>query len=421
MVKSSNGELVIPAAMKLLSLLRTLGPGLLFAGAAIGVSHLVQSTRAGAGYGFGLLWAVVIVHLFKYPFFRYGPRYAMATGQSLIEGYAQLGRWVLGLYTVLTFLTMFTIQAAVTIVTAGLAISLFGVSDDVGLWSIIVTLSCCAILFWGRYHLLDRIIKGIILILTLSTIAVVVLAFDSNQQSIRWTQVLPQGRVHIAFLIALMGWMPAPLDISAWYSIWTVEKQKDLADYQEQQSELDFNVGYLATIFLAFCFVALGALVMYRSGVPLEGTAGAFAQQLISLYTDQLGARYAILIKIAAFATMFSTTITTLDASPRAMAQSVRLLAKTQKENYRLWLIVLSLGTIFILCFMVSSMMTMVKLATIISFLTAPFYAVANYVLISSKHTPKAWRPSMGMKIWSYLGFGFLIGFSIWYLWVYFY
>ena len=32
-----------------------LGPGLLFAGAAIGVSHLVQSTRAGADFGLSLI------------------------------------------------------------------------------------------------------------------------------------------------------------------------------------------------------------------------------------------------------------------------------------------------------------------------------------------------------------------------------
>ena len=49
--------------------LKKLGPGLLFAGAAIGVSHLVQSTRAGADFGFGLLWALVISIILKYPFF----------------------------------------------------------------------------------------------------------------------------------------------------------------------------------------------------------------------------------------------------------------------------------------------------------------------------------------------------------------
>ena len=52
--------------------LKKLGPGLLFAGAAIGVSHLVQSTRAGADFGWGFLWVLLLVNLFKYPFFQYG-------------------------------------------------------------------------------------------------------------------------------------------------------------------------------------------------------------------------------------------------------------------------------------------------------------------------------------------------------------
>ena len=106
--------------------LRKLGPGLLFAGAAIGVSHLVQSTRAGADFGLGLIWALLLIHLFKYPFFQYGPRYATATGESLLDGYKKLGKGVLILYYIITFATMFTIQTAVTIVTAGLASSLFG-------------------------------------------------------------------------------------------------------------------------------------------------------------------------------------------------------------------------------------------------------------------------------------------------------
>ena len=43
--------------------LKTLGPGILFASTAIGVSHLVQSTRAGANYGFDLLWLVLLVEI----------------------------------------------------------------------------------------------------------------------------------------------------------------------------------------------------------------------------------------------------------------------------------------------------------------------------------------------------------------------
>ena len=78
-------------------ILKSLGPGLLFAGAAIGVSHLVQSTRAGADFGFGLLWAILIAALFKYPFFQFGPRYAAATGETLLDGYKKLGSGVLAI------------------------------------------------------------------------------------------------------------------------------------------------------------------------------------------------------------------------------------------------------------------------------------------------------------------------------------
>ncbi len=41
-------------------LIKVLGPGLLYAGEAIGVSHLIQSTRAGAGFGFDLIWIRIL-------------------------------------------------------------------------------------------------------------------------------------------------------------------------------------------------------------------------------------------------------------------------------------------------------------------------------------------------------------------------
>ena len=99
------------------------------------------------------------------------------------------------------------------------------------------------------------------------------------------------------------------------------------------------------------------------------------------------------------------------------MAKSTELIFnKKFKSNYLIWIVLLAAGTIIILSFFISNMIAMVKIATILSFLTAPFYAIANFALISSKHTPKQWHPSMAMKILSYLGIIFLIGFSIWYL-----
>lgn len=398
--------------------LKKIGPGLLFAGAAIGVSHLVQSTRAGADFGFGLIWALLLVNVFKYPFFQFGPRYAMATGETLLDGYKKLGKGVLIAYFVLTFATMFTIQTAVTIVTAGLAKSIFdsSINMPIEIWTVIILSICFIILIIGKYTFLDKLIKFIIITLTISTVVAVIFAFKGTVQTPSLAQVFPNV-LEFGFLIAFMGWMPAPLDISIWHSIWTLEKQKTDEDYTVKSTLFDFNIGYFTTIILGLGFLTLGALVMFNSGEIFSGKAGEFSNQLISMYTQNLGSWSYILIAIAAFTAMFSTTLTTLDASPRAMAKTTALLfGNILKRPYQLWILILILGTILILFFFKSDMILLIKIATVLSFLTAPFYAIINYKLICSDHTPKEWQPSTILHILSWLGIIFLIGFGIWYL-----
>jgi Mn2+/Fe2+ NRAMP family transporter len=400
------------------SLSSILGPGLLFAGAAIGVSHLVQSTRAGADFGFGLLWALLIVNIFKYPFFQFGPRYATATGETLLDGYKKLGKGVLICYYILNFATMFTIQAAVTIVTASLASTIFGFTNDLVIWSVIILFISIIILGVGKYKLLDNLMKYIIIILTVSTIIAVNVAIFSTQKGFTFQQIIPSGTAQITFLIAFLGWMPAPLDISIWHSLWSVEKSKTTFEkIKPKHAIFDFNIGYLGTFFLSVCFVILGALVMYRSGESFSNKGNVFASQLINLYTKNLGDFSYLFIGVAAFTTMFSTTLTTLDASPRAMTKTSNLLFnKKNKLNYWFWILFLAIGTFIVLKYFLADMGFLVKTATILSFLTAPFYAILNYILITGKHTPKKNRPKLPLRILSITGIVFLVGFSIWFL-----
>jgi Mn2+/Fe2+ NRAMP family transporter len=400
------------------SFLQSLGPGLLFAGAAIGVSHLVQSTTAGAEFGFGLFWALLLVHVFKYPFFQFGPRYAAATGETLLDGYKKLGKGMLAIYYVLNFGTMFTIQAAVTIVTAGLASQLFGLTNNLVVWSTIILLISVLILLIGKYKLLDHLMKYIIIILTISTIAAVSVALFSSKEAFDVSQILPSGTVEITFLIAFLGWMPAPLDVSIWHSIWSVEKSKNtFIKIKPKDAIFDFNVGYAGTLILGICFVLLGALVMYKSGETFSNKGGVFASQLINLYTKNLGSFSYIFIAVAAFTTMFSTTITTLDASPRAMNRSSKLLFNKEfKFGYWFWILFLFAGTFVILQFYMEDMGSLIKIATILSFLTAPFYAILNYILITGKHTPKEHQPKLFTRVLSIIGIVFLLGFNFWFL-----
>jgi Mn2+/Fe2+ NRAMP family transporter len=211
--------------------------------------------------------------------------------------------------------------------------------------------------------------------------------------------------------------MPAPLDISIWHSIWTLEKNKTQSKKTTLADSLfDFNVGYIGTTFLAICFVGLGALVMFGTGIEFSNQGGVFAGQLIQLYTSNLGEAAYGLIAVAAFSTMLSTTITTLDASPRAMSKTIQLLFKKEKSFYIPWLIILGFGTSCIFIFLLSEMGQLVQIATVLSFITAPLYSFLNYRLVLSKQMPVEHRPKKGLRLLSIVGLFVLTGFTLFYL-----
>ena len=402
-------------------LLKQLGPGLLFAGAAIGVSHLVQSTRAGALFGFDLVWAIVLIHIVKYPFFHYGPRYVAATGESLLEGYRKLGKWVLVFFVGVSLVTAFTIQAAVTVVTAGIVGHLFGIALPAWQMSGLILGLLALLLMFEKFSWLDRSMKVIILTLTLSTIIAVVAGMSKGYAPVdpipfRWE---PVG---IIFLITLMGWMPSPIDLSVWVSLWNQAKNRQLGQRLSLRHTLrDFNLGYWGTMAIALFFLVLGAMAMHGKGITLHPRGDLFAGQLIDLYTGMVGPWIYWVVAIAALTTMVSTTLTCFDAIPRVLERSTRLLAPASEglgnNLYRLYLLVLGAGAVFILAQFGGSMQAVVNLATILSFLTAPLLAVLNYVVMVRLPMERGYRPSLLLHVLSWFGIAFLVAFSVLYLW----
>lgn len=407
-------------------LIKLLGPGLLYAGAAVGVSHLVQSTRAGAGYGYDLIWVLLLANLLKYPFFEFAPRYAASMQESLISGYKRIGTWAIIAFAILTVATMFTIQAAITIVTAGLLANLFQLSLDVFSLSAIILGSTVIILVIGKFAILDKLIKFVIILLTISTVVAVIYAFNAATENnhgiihnFDW-----MNRVDILFLIAFIGWMPAPLDVSVWSSLWNIEKNKSL-EFKTllKDSLLDFRIGYIGTALLALCFLLLGALVMHGTGEELSPDGTIFSGQLISLYTNSIGLWARPIIAIAALTTMFSTTLTCLDAYPRVLGPTTKMLfqgifrgSKYDNNLYWIWMLVVMAGSLAMLRYFATSMHYMVDVATTLSFITAPVLAFMNYKVITGKDIPEEARPGIFLKVWAWIGMIFLTVFTLFYI-----
>jgi len=399
-------------------LLAVLGPGLMMAGAAIGVSHLVQSTRAGADYGFSLLWVILLANLLKYPFFEFGHRFAAATGQNLLQGYLGQGRWVLGLFFALNLVTAVTSIAGVTFVTAALAENLFGLGLSNAAWSVGLLLFCVSLTVLGHYRYVEGVIKLMLAVLFLATLSATLAAAVKGPVAAPGT---PVPALSIAFLVALLGWMPAPIEVSVWNSLWLQAKERALGRRLSlAEARWDFNLGYALTIFLALVFTALGALVMFGSGEALSGNASVFSRQLVQLYGATLGELWKPVVAAAAFAAMLSTVLTVVEAYPRSLAEAVHLLAPRLKirrhVHHSLWMIGTSLlGWLIVQAFL-DDLTRLIDLVTSIAFLSAPVFAAMNYRLILSPQVAAEARPGLALRLLSWAGILFLAGFSLFFL-----
>lgn len=409
--------------MKSNTFLKALGPGLLWAGAAIGVSHLVQSTRAGAGFGFELVWLIVLANLLKYPFFEFGPRYAAATGQSLIHGYKRIGKWAVILYALITLSTMFILMAAIVAVTAGLFENVFRLGWNNFQWSLVLLLTMAVVIGFRKYSTIDRLVKVIIVVLAVSAIVAVIAAFGQGFHP------NPAHGAHfsfsrdLVFVLALAGWMPSAIDISVWHSVWTTAKAKETG-YKPKLREalLDFNIGYIGTAILALVFLSLGALVMYGTPQEFSAKGAVFAGQLIELFTANLGTWAYYLIAPAALAAMVSTSLTCLDAYPRVLQPTVRVLLNTPEPNrepfgmHLFWLLLVTGGTIAVFAFFINSMTEMVDFATVIFFLTAPIMGFLNLKAVTGPNMPADAKPKKWLYMLSIIGLLIMSVIGIYYI-----
>ena len=405
----------------ILWLKKTLGPGILFASTAIGVSHLVQSTRAGANYGFGLIIFILVANIFKYPFFEFASRYSNVTETSIIEGYKKLGNKILWAYLIITLISMFFISSAVGAVTVGFLQNLFKTSDLKILNHVILFTICGCILSFGKYSSLDSLIKIIGFTLLISTIISFILVLFKGPISNNLFPIIEYNKLNILFIIALMGWMPTAVDLSSWNSLWTLERIKD-SNYKPKLDEtiFEFNLGYLVSAILSICFLTLGAYLMYESNSTFSNNSALFANQVIQLYTQSIGSWSYFIISISSFSIMFGTCIAVFDGYARSASESIRLVQNNSIKNIKYYNIIiwsLIIGSIIIIYFFGSKLKQLVDLATTISFMIAPLVAVANYILVT-RDFDKNMQPKKWLRILAILGIIYLISFGLLFIYI---
>ena len=407
---------------------KTFGPGILFACTAIGVSHLVQSTRAGAEFGFVILGFVILANVMKYPFFEHGSRYANVTGTSIIDGYDKLGRKFLFLYLGITLGSMFFVTAAVGFVTAGFFENLFQI-EFLGMWTMVILFAVCGfILCVGKFGTLDGIIKIIGFVLIISTAVAFILAFVNGpvEQSENFLPRELWDDSGIFFLIALMGWMPTAIDLSSWNSLWTIARIKQTGYRPKLKETLtEFRIGYFITSLLAIFFLGLGTLVFFGSGDSLPNNNSLFAHKIVTMFANTIGQWSYIIIAASAFSVMFGTILAVFDGYSRSFQKIIQLLRNNESDDSRKSYVgivcILAIGSILIIMQFGDKLKELVDFATTLCFLVAPIIAILNHKLVIGKFLPKNSQPSIWIKGLSMSGIVFLTGFALFFIYTKFF
>lgn len=421
-----------PTISKARQLLKTLGPGLLFASTAIGTSHLVLSTRAGAHHGMMMAGIILIALLLKYPFFEFGTRYANGTGNSLLIAYKKQGTWAIVLFIVAVVVNMFAVTGAIAAVSAGLLSSMFGISAlPIPILAGAILAVSVLLLWLGGYAGLDRFIKflTVVLLVTILIAFIAVLIkgpITKNPDFI--APALLEG-AGLTLLVSLIGWMPSGLEASTMNSIWTIEKvQADKYQPSLKEALFDFNLGYIFTAALALMFLTIGAFTVYGSGQVLGGNATAFSNKLLTVFVANLGDWVYPFMATAAFGTIYGTLVTVIDAFSRGFTRAWRVFAFQKIENneeqvaflqknYKLLLVVVGLGGFLLFYFSAAGMIKILEAATILSFFTAPVIAFLNWRAMQSGDLPGSHQPAKWLVNLAYVGLIAMIVFPLFFLW----
>jgi Mn2+/Fe2+ NRAMP family transporter len=292
------------------------------------------------------------------------------------------------------------------------------------------------LLLIGGYRWLDRLTKLLVPLFTVLTLvaAAAMVPHLGQVADTFWPTMSTWETVGtIAFIAALIGWMPTAIDLATWQSLWVLERGRTQHTRPSIRNVmLDFDIGYVCTGVLAFCFLVLGAGTMAK-GVAFPTSGTQFPGFFIDMYAETVGGWAGAVVAVAALAVMLSTTVAVLDGFPRVIAVLVRRFAgpetvsgferspaATATSSGRalyIWaMVVLIVGSLLLLQVMGNAFLPMVDLATIASFLTAPILAWLNYRVVTSKGMPLEARLSSALRAWSWLSIVSLSAFALFYV-----
>ena len=143
------------------------------------------------------------------------------------------------------------------------------------------------------------------------------------------------------------------------------------------------------------------------------------------MFTSAIGQWSYTIIAIAAFSTMFSTTITVVDGYGRSMNRTFKLMFQGSGEEdsrkaYIIWTIIITVAAYLVIAQFLNDLKSLVDLATILSFVIAPLAGLLNYIVVRSDEVKGEFRIPNWLNGLTVAGLVFLVVFTIIFFMVWF-
>ncbi|MEW6159202.1 MAG: Nramp family divalent metal transporter [Verrucomicrobiota bacterium] len=323
---------------------RQIGPGLIISAVIVGSGELIVTPTLGASVGFQLLWFIIIGCFIKVFVQIELGRFAITKGMTTLEamnsipGPKLIVSWLVWLWALMYLGLLFQLAGMVSGIASVFALA--GLNLPVKLIGLAVGTVTAALLFVGRYRMVELFSTVLVVLFTICTLVAVgalqMTSFAVTPAQL-WEGMKFQLPKDFTIAFATFGIIGVGASELIYYPYWCLEKGygKNVGPFEPGPRWLERARGWIRIMhldaFICFliyttatlAFYLLGAAVLHAKGLKVENAK--MIETLSHMYRETFGPWSFWLFLVGAFSVLYSTVFCATASNARLLADALAL------------------------------------------------------------------------------------------------
>jgi Mn2+/Fe2+ NRAMP family transporter len=380
---------------------KLIGPGLVVAATGVGAADLVATLVAGSKYGYALLWCAVLGCLMKIVLVEGAGRFSLATGRTIYEGWASLGRWTYFYFGPYIVIWGFVYGAAAM---AGTGLALHALFPVLGVkaWGILSGFIGLALVWSGRYGLFEKVLGAMVLLMFVSMVGAAALTLPNVPELLTGlVPTVPDGA--ILNVLSVAGGVGGTITLAA-YGYWLREKGW-VTPRHMRVMRLDNTVAYAVTGLFVVATLIVGAELLYSARIAVA-TGDQGMLDLSHVLEDRYGAAAGTVFLVGFYAAAMSSLVGVWNGVSLMFADFVGHVRGHDADHpdsraggryykaYVLWLTVPPITLIFL-----GQPVGLILAYGVLGAFFMPFLSVTLLWILNTDRVPRQWRNKLPSNI----------------------